>query len=100
MTASHDDRVRFVARQIASRPAGSKITIRKATPSHSVRDPAYKSACHPIDVSGLSEILSIDSKARRATIEGQVLIGDLAKASLEYGPLPAVVPEFRKFTVA
>jgi hypothetical protein len=70
MISSHDDRVRFVARQITARPTGSKITIRKATPTHSVRDPSYKSACHPIDV---SEILSIDAATRLAAVEGQVL---------------------------
>src|SRR4051794_30249834 len=100
MNSSHSDRVRFVAQQLARRPAGSKITISKRTPSHSVRDPAYKSECHPIDVSGLCEILSIDANARLATVEGQVLIGELSKATLELGLLPAVVPEFRKFTVA
>jgi delta24-sterol reductase len=83
-----------------ARPADSRITIRKATPTHSVRDAAYKAACHPVDVSGLAHILEIDGNQRLAIAEGQVLLGDLARATLAHGLLPAVVPEFRKFTVA
>ena len=100
MNGSHADRVRQVADQLAARSSGSKITIRKATPSHSIRDPSYKAACHPVDVSGLCNILCIDAEARRAMVEGQVLIGDLSKATLTHGLVPAVAPEFRKFTIA
>lgn len=100
MNGSHLDRVRQVADQLAARSPGSKITIRKATPSHSIRDPSYKAAGHPVDVSGLCNILCIDVEARRAMVEGQVLIGDLSKATLTHGLVPAVVPEFRKFTIA
>ena len=100
MNGSHADRVRQVADQLAARSPGSKITIRKATPSHSIRDPSYKAACHPVDVSGLSNIVCIDVESRRARVEGQVLIGDLSKATLTHGLVPAVVPEFRKFTIA
>jgi FAD/FMN-containing dehydrogenase len=100
MQTSHSDRVANIARQVTTRPAQSKITIRKATPSHSIRDSAYKANCHPVDVSALTEILSIDMTARLATVEGQVVMGDLCKATLSHGLLPAVVPEFRKFTVA
>jgi FAD/FMN-containing dehydrogenase len=100
MNGSHADRVRQVADQLAARSRGSKITIRKATPSHSIRDASYKAACHPVDVSGLCNILRIDAEARCATVEGQVLIGDLSKATLTHGLVPAVVPEFRKFTIA
>jgi len=97
---SHQDRVRDVAVQLMARPVGSKITIRKHTPTHSIRDARYKAACHPVDVSGLGEILCIDPDNRRAIVEGQVLVGDLSKAALAHGLLPAVVPEFRKFTVS
>jgi FAD/FMN-containing dehydrogenase len=100
MNRTHDERVTALATQLKARPSGAKVTIRKATPSHSIRDSAYKTSCHPVDVSNLTQILAIDPVARLATVEGQVLIGDLARATLEQGLLPAVVPEFRKFTVA
>jgi FAD/FMN-containing dehydrogenase len=99
-SSGHSERLSGLATELKSRPSGSKVTIRKTTPSHSVRDSAYKTSCHPVEVSKLTEILTIDPVARLATVEGQVLIGDLAKATLAHGLLPAVVPEFRKFTVA
>ena len=100
MSRSHTDRVQTVAAQLAARPAGVPVTIRKATPSHTVRDTGYKASCHAVDVSGLREILEIDVPNRLAIVEGQVLMGDLARATLAHGLLPAVVPEFRNFTVA
>lgn len=57
MIASHTDRVGTVAAQLAARPAGVPVTIRKTTPSHTVRDTGYKASCHAVDVSGLREIL-------------------------------------------
>jgi hypothetical protein len=56
MTLSHADRVAAVARQVVSRPAGAKITIRKNTPAHSIRDQGYKRGLHPVDVSALDQI--------------------------------------------
>jgi hypothetical protein len=73
----HEERVRAVADQIATRPPGRPITIRKASVSHSVRDRGYKTRCHAVDVSGLDAILEIDPERRLARVEGQVFISDL-----------------------
>ncbi len=100
MSAGHEAKVRAIAGEIAARPPHSRITIRKATPTHSIRDRGYKSGCHPIDVSALGDVLSIDTERRLATVEGQVTMGQLARATLAHGLLPAVVPEFRQFTVS
>ncbi len=100
MADSHPERVAAVARQILSRPAGAKITIRKNTPGHSIRDQAYKQGLHVVDVSALDRILDVDIDRRVVHAEGQVTMGALATATLEKGFLPAVVPEFRKFTVS
>ena len=100
MDAGHQTRIRAVVEQLVARPPGGAITIRKATPSHSVRDPLYKKDCHPIDVSPLNQVLCIDTARRLATAEGQVTLGQLTRATLAEGLLPAVVPEFRQFTVS
>jgi delta24-sterol reductase len=100
MRDAHQARIRAVSEQLAARPPGSRITIRKTTPSHSIRDSRYKSGCHSIDVSPLNEVLGIDTARRLATVEGQVTVGQLARATLAEGLLPAVVPEFRQFTVS
>jgi delta24-sterol reductase len=100
MSPSHEARVREVAAQVAARPPGARLTIRKPTPIHSVRDQAYKSGLHAVDVSALDQILEIDTAARVAVVEGQVTIGELSKATLARGWLPEVVPEFSKFTIS
>lgn len=100
MCDSHADRVSAVARQIVSRPPGTKITIRKNTPGHSIRDQAYKRGLHGVDVSALDRVLEVDVNRGVVRAEGQVTMGALAAATLEHGFLPAVVPEFRKFTVS
>ena len=74
--------------------------MRKRSPSHSIRDAAYKCAAHPVDVSRLENVLSIDPRAMTATVEGQVQMGQLVAATMAHGLLPRVVPEFRDFTVA
>jgi delta24-sterol reductase len=45
-------------------------------------------------------VLSIDASAMTAQVEGQVLIGDLCRATLPLGLVPAAVPEFPDFTIA
>ena len=79
MPSSHQAKIGAIAAQMAARPRGARVTIRKITPSHSVRDGAYKADCHPVNVSPLNEILAIDTDARLGTAEGQVLIGDRRK---------------------
>jgi delta24-sterol reductase len=76
------------------------VTIRKDTPGHSVRDARYKHGCHAVDVSDLRQVLSIDPLALTARVEGQVLVGDLCRATLPFGLVPRVVPEFTDFTIA
>lgn len=96
----HPTRVESVAAQVRARPNGRRLTIRKLTHGHSVRDPAYKKDCHPVDVSTLDRVLHIDEEARTATVEGQVTMAQLAAATLARGLVPAVVPEFPNFTVS
>ena len=100
MQVTHEERVRGVADQLHGRPAGAKVTIRKGTPSHSIRDTGYKTGLHAVDVSALDQILAIDTARQVAVVEGQVTMGQLVAATLPQGWLPAVVPEFRQFTVA
>ena len=96
----HRAKLEAVAAQVAARPARSPITIHKATPSHSIRDSAYKQASHPIDVRALDQIIEIDPRRQIAIVEGQVTMGQLARETLAFGLVPAVVPEFSAFTMA
>lgn len=96
----HDARCETVCAQVRARPAGKKLTVRKNTHGHSVRNLSYKADCHPIDVSGLDQVLQIDVQRRLAIVEGQVTMDQLCRATLPLGLVPAVVPEFPLFTVA
>jgi delta24-sterol reductase len=96
----HRERADAVARTVRARPAGKKLTVRKNTYSHSVRDAGYKRDCHPVDVSSLVHVLDIDPVGLTATVEGQVNLETLCGATMAFGLLPAVVPEFKSFTVS
>ena len=80
MPETHAERVAAVARQVSSRPAGSKVTIRKRTPPHSIRDQAYKQGLHAVDVSALDQILEIDTGRRVVRAEGQVTMGPVGSS--------------------
>jgi FAD/FMN-containing dehydrogenase len=100
MQVTHEQRVRGISDRLLERPAGARIRVRKATPRHSVRSQAYKAGLHPVDVSALDQILVVDPSRQVAVVEGQVTMGALVRATLAHGLIPAVVPEFRQFTVS
>ncbi len=98
--ADHDTKVRAIADHVKARPAGKRLTIKKAHPGHTPHDLAYKNDCHPVDVDALNRILSIDREARTITLEGQVTLGQLCREASAAGLMPKVVPEFETFTVS
>src|SRR5215469_8544740 len=100
MQTSHQERVERVRQQVLLRPPEKRLTISKAHPGHTPHDLGYKSGCHPVRVGGLGEILDVDAQARTATVEGQVLLGDLCRRTLALGLMPKVVPEFETFTIS
>ncbi|MCJ1480389.1 hypothetical protein MMC06_000544 [Schaereria dolodes] len=52
-----------------------------------------------IDISSLSDVLSIDAEEKTALVETNVPMDVLVDATLKYGLVPAVVPEFPGITV-
>jgi len=97
---THEERVAAIAAQVKARPAGKRLTIRKAHPGHTPHDLSYKDDCHPVEVDGLGAILAMDRDALTVSVEGQVTLGKLCKEALTAGMMPKVVPEFETFTVA
>lgn len=59
-----------------------------------IRDPSTS-----IDISSLNNILSIDKDKLLAIVEPNVPMDALVKATLEYGLIPPVIPEFPGITV-
>jgi FAD binding domain len=99
-SADHKRRVQAVVDQVREKPEGKFVTVSKNTRSHVPHDRKFKASCHEVDVSELDSIIKIDAERLVAVVEGQVNMGQLCEATLRHGLVPAVVPEFRSFTVA
>ena len=95
----HDERVQAVCEQVKARPASQKITLRKKRPGHTPHDYGYKAGKHVVDLTQLDHVLSLDREQRLVICEGEVNMGQLCKATMPYGFVPAVVPELETFTV-
>ena len=95
----HDERVRAISEQVRARPSGMKITLRKKRPGHTPHDYRYKAGKHAVDVTQLDHVLELDREQQLVFCEAEVNMGQLCKATLPYGFVPAVVPELETFTV-
>jgi FAD/FMN-containing dehydrogenase len=103
----HRKRDAIVA-SVKSRPAGMKMSILKKTPAHQIHNRSWKSTCHRVDVSPLCDIIGYEyvedrmgERCLAAVCEGQVTMGQLARATLqERQCVPRVVPELTSFTCA
>lgn len=67
--------------------------------SNTTRSKSYKKSGLALDCSHLNHILHIDCEKRLAIVEPRVTMDDLVQATLPYGLMPAVVPEFKGITV-
>jgi FAD/FMN-containing dehydrogenase len=96
----HQAKVNAIVEQLRSLPAGQPVSLRKATPPHNV--PKWKDLRrndHKVDVSPLIEILEIDPIAKICVAESGVMFEDIVEATLRYGLVPMVVPEFKSITI-
>jgi FAD/FMN-containing dehydrogenase len=96
----HHEKVARIARQLRAHPGGQPVSLRKKAVSHQVpkaRDLRRRDA--KIDVSDLTEILSIDPVRRICVAESGVTFVDLVTATLAHGLAPIVVPELKTITI-
>ncbi|KAA0148149.1 hypothetical protein FNF31_07461 [Cafeteria roenbergensis] len=98
--AHHGSKLAAVVRRVRTRPAGVKISMRKATKSHTPHGKDFKRSCHLVDVGPLDSVVSIDPDRLVAVCEGRVTIEQLVDAAAKHGLVPAVIPEIHDFTVA
>jgi hypothetical protein len=103
----HAAKVAKIRDSVLSRPNGVKLTVRKDSVSHTIKDVSWKDKCHRVDVSELNEILGyvedVDRDGKRvmaAVCEGQVQMGQLAEATLPHNHVARVVPDDLTFTVS
>jgi hypothetical protein len=55
--SAHTAKLAGVARQVKTRPAGKRLSMRKVSKSHTPHNKAFKRECHLVDVSELDSIL-------------------------------------------
>lgn len=67
--------------------------------SNTTRSKAYKKGRPLLDCSTLDQVLHIDVEKKQALVEPRVTMEKLVKATLSYGLMPKVVPEFKGITV-
>lgn len=67
--------------------------------SNTTHSKSYKEGCEILDLGPSNRILQIDLEKNAAIAEPQVTMNELVRATLAYGLMPPVVPEFRGITV-
>jgi FAD/FMN-containing dehydrogenase len=126
--ATHERDVARVVAAIKNRPEGAKITLKPTRVSHMLRfrdlnrsvgpasslraamsssSSSSSSSCsaqkpprlHPIDLSKLTRLLSMDSASGSCVVEAGMTFRDLVRATMAHRLMPAVVPPFPEQTV-
>lgn len=96
----HGEKVARIVAQLHAHDSGKPLSLKKKAVSHQVpkaKDLRYRD--DKVDISDLTEILSIDREARICVAESGVTFVDLVAATLAHGLLPIVVPELKTITI-
>ena len=96
-TAQHQQAVRRLQASYDALAPGSSVRLAKRT-SNLFR-PRDAPATTGLDVSGLGGVISIDTDARTADVQGMCTYEDLVDATLPHGLIPLVVPQLRTITL-
>ena len=96
----HAHKVARIVGQLKAHTGDKPLSLRKKAVSHQVPK-AHDLRRHDdkIDVSDLTEILSIDPVRRICVAESGVTFVDLVAATLDHGLVPIVVPELKTITI-
>ncbi|BBX67938.1 FAD-linked oxidase [Mycolicibacterium psychrotolerans] len=74
-------------------------TVRLAKPTSNLFRVRAKSTAPGLDVSGLTDVISVDPVARTAEVAGMCTYEDLVAATLPHGLAPLVVPQLKTITL-
>ena len=96
-SAAHEEGVERFLSSYRSIPSTAAVRLAKPT-SNLFRDRA-KLRSPGLDVSGLTNVISIDPDARTADVAGMCTYEDLVAATLPYGLSPLVVPQLKTITL-
>jgi FAD/FMN-containing dehydrogenase len=95
--AAHAEAVARLQASYDAIPVGRSVRLAKKT-SNLFRPRAAADA-PGLDVSGLSGVVSIDTEAATADVQGMCTYEDLVDATLPHGLIPYVVPQLRTITL-
>ncbi len=97
----HSQKVKRLQEQLHSiRLQKVPIALRRGfSRSHTTRSQTYKTNARHLDFKTLDQVIHVDSQKRIAWVEPGVTMEKLVKATLSYGLIPPVVPEFKGITV-
>ncbi|HET7502405.1 MAG TPA: FAD-binding oxidoreductase [Kofleriaceae bacterium] len=96
----HQHKIARIARQLRAHARGAPVSLRKKSVSHQVpKRHDLRQRDDKIDISDLTEILSIDPVRRICVAESGVTFVDLVAATLAHGLVPIVVPELKTITI-
>ena len=96
-TQQHQDAVRRLRSSYDALAPGSSVRLAKQT-SNLFR-PRDRSTATGLDVSGLGGVISVNTDARTADVQGMCTYEDLVDATLPHGLVPLVVPQLRTITL-
>jgi Delta24-sterol reductase len=95
---AHTARVAEISRQVKEFYE-QKVPFRIYHGSTNSTRPTVRTRSTAVDVSGLKNVLSVDTASQTAIVEPNVPMDALVAATLPHGLLPPVVPEFPGITV-
>jgi FAD/FMN-containing dehydrogenase len=96
----HAEKVARIVDQLRTRDRSRPVSLRKRAISHQVpKSGDLRHRDNKIDISDLTEILSIDPDKRICVAESGVTFVDLVAATLQHGLVPIVVPELKEITI-
>jgi FAD/FMN-containing dehydrogenase len=95
--AAHEEGVERFLASYRSIPSTAAVRLAKPT-SNLFRDRAKRST-RGLDVSGLTNVISVDPDARTADVAGMCTYEDLVAATRPYGLSPLVVPQLKTITL-
>src|ERR1700679_4269769 len=84
---------------VSYRSIPSTAAVRLAKPTSNLFRDRAKLSTPGLDVSGLTNVISVDPDARTADVAGMCTYEDLVAATLPYGLTPLVVPQLRTITL-
>jgi FAD/FMN-containing dehydrogenase len=96
-SAAHAAGVERLLASYRSIPATASVRLAKPT-SNLFRARAKRDA-PGLDVSGLTDVISVDPEARTADVAGMCTYEDLVAATLRFGLSPLVVPQLKTITL-